>query len=111
MNGIFAAAVFVMSISVLTVGCSPARAAFYFEGVGPYRKAPNCVDPYALTCGRYGHVPHDPDAELPAQPFVEHLPEMRQGMKPEMMPGIIYSPQPGGMKTGPRLRTREGLDK
>ena len=37
---------------------APANAAFYFEGLAPYTDAPNCNDPYATTCGRYGHVPH-----------------------------------------------------
>jgi hypothetical protein len=37
---------------------APAHAAFYFEGLTPYTEAPNCNDPYATTCGRYGQVPH-----------------------------------------------------
>ena len=101
MNGNFIAAVLVMSISVLMAGCTSVRAAFYFEGIGSYQKAPNCVDPYASACGRYGHVPHDPDVELPAQPPVDGLP----GTGPDTM----YPVQPDRMR--PRIRTREGLDK
>lgn len=43
----------------------PAQAGFYFEGLMPLTEAPNCNDPYAKACGRYGHVPHAPGAALP----------------------------------------------
>lgn len=76
---------------------APAQAAFYFEGLMPYTDAPNCNDPYATTCGRYGQVPHEGKI-IPPKPN-------QMGVAPR----IIEQPDPVEPKV--RLRTREGLEK
>ena len=83
-------------------GCSHAWAAFYLEGIVPFQQAPNCTDPYAIACGRYGQVPHDPDAAPPGWSFDGNAP---RGLQEEF---------PKAQESGemaPRTRTREGLEK
>lgn len=65
----------------------PAKAAFYFEGLMPFTEAPNCADPFATTCGRYGAVPHTTDEEtgtrhVPQAPEAEEAPKMRTWTRP-----------------------------
>ena len=56
----------------LIAAAPAAQAAFYFEGLEPYLDPPNCNDPFATTCGRYGQVPHvEPEVPEPAAPHGE----------------------------------------
>jgi len=84
--------------TLMTGATTPAHAAFYFEGLTPFQDAPNCNDPYATTCGRYGHVPHDENGPKVPHPH----PHVEQELKvPEAKPH----------KPGVRLNTRDVLDK
>ncbi|MFX4300057.1 hypothetical protein [Pseudosulfitobacter pseudonitzschiae] len=88
-----------LTASGLTVSGLPAFAAFYFEGLMPHTEAPNCNDPYATTCGRYGQVPHY---------HGDRIDEPHQNG-----PAADVAPNPGRkiMKPAPRYHTREGLEK
>ncbi|MBT28090.1 MAG: hypothetical protein CMO01_00405 [Thalassobius sp.] len=74
---------------------APASAAFYYEGLLPYTQAPNCTDPYATECGRYGAVPHDDHA-------TPQLPRMKRDTPP---------PRVAPDRPTRRYKTREGLEK
>lgn len=88
--------------AALMAGASaPAQAAFYFEGLMPYTDAPNCNDPYATTCGRYGQVPHTP--KVGKKPYVTPRKDPKMNIHPPKMP---QAPKPGV-----RYQTREGLEK
>lgn len=85
-----------LAASSFTAVAMPASAAFYFEGLMPHTEPPNCNDPYATTCGRYGQVPHydgGHDHPRPARP---------EAGKQQA---------PVEMKPAPRYHTREGLEK
>lgn len=86
-----------LTTTCLTSAALPAAAAFYFEGLLPHTEAPNCNDPYATTCGRYGQVPHysGERAARPERPDADH----DHGADRKIM------------KPAPRYHTREGLDK
>ncbi len=78
---------------------TPVQAGFYFEGLMPYKEAPNCNDPYATTCGRYGQVPHE--GFKPEKP--EYL-----GNAP-VRPAKIHELAPALPDV--RYQTRKGLNK
>lgn len=82
------------------IGASaPVQAGFYFEGLMPYTEAPNCNDPYATTCGRYGQVPHQGiKLEKP-----RHLGDAAT------RPDRVHEIKPA--KPAVRYKTREGLSK
>ena len=87
-----------LAASFLGAG-APAQAGFYFEGLMPYTEAPNCNDPYATNCGRYGQVPHEGvNLKKP-----QHL-----GDAPTR-PARVHEVKP--VKPAVRYETREGLDK
>jgi hypothetical protein len=81
--------------ALMTGLTAPAQAAFYFEGLQPYTEAPNCNDPYATECGRYGHVPH-----MDEKPH-KHI----EAPAPLHVPDYDHAPKK------PRYETREGLEK
>lgn len=87
------AAIIALTATSLTAIALPAAAAFYFEGLMPHTEPPNCNDPYATTCGRYGQVPH------------------YQGEKSAKPEHPVVRPDHKVMKPAPRYHTREGLDK
>lgn len=70
----------------------PVHAGFYFEGLRPYTDAPNCNDPYAVECGRYGHVPHNEihDQNIDhhgLQRYEDHnAPQIRPKSRPQIRP-------------------------
>lgn len=91
MNKILTAVTAVMLFSGVS---TPVHAAFYFEGLTQYQDAPNCNDPYAKTCGRYGQVEHE---KKPS--------EKVNGMHLEVQPKT--EPE----KPSVRRETRPGLEK
>lgn len=91
------AAIIALTATSLTAIALPAAAAFYFEGLMPHTEPPNCNDPYATTCGRYGQVPHYQGDKI-TEP---QRPAARSGDSTDRKV----------MKPAPRYHTREGLEK
>jgi hypothetical protein len=87
------------AVASLNAVSAPAYAGFYFEGLMPYTDPPNCNDPYATTCGRYGQVPHTGTAKT-VKPAHSHA-----------APTHVHPHVKAPMKPAVRYKTREGLDK